>query len=205
MSKENILVDAIILASHQGVLYMHDHICEEANAILQSHRGHQYKKTGICWVENFICHHDDCLHTYWSALLPSVRAKAGNLENVAGYFDLVKEWVIDPKVPVECVWLMDETQVNPDGTPTQRVVGKSGLHCQHQQELSNKQTITVLVTIGADRSSIILTTVFNGKKILVIWKANNVSKMAYVINKIGVNGLLLTIKLFFRFSCSENR
>ena len=85
-------------------------------------------------------------------------------------------------------------QVNPDGTPTQQVVGESGLHCQHQQGLSNKQTITVLVTIGADGSSISPTTVFNGKKIPVIWKANNVSKMAYMINKIGVNGLLLTIK-----------
>ena len=54
--------------------------------------------------------------------------------------------------------------------------------------------ITVLVMIGADGSSISPTTDFKGKKIPVIWKGNNISKMVYVINKIGVNGLLLMIK-----------
>jgi hypothetical protein len=85
---------------------------------------------------------------------------------------------------------MDETQVNPDGTPTQRVVGESRLRRQHQQGLSNKQTITVLVTIGADGSSISPTTVFKGKKIPVSWKANNVSKMAWVIDSTNKSELL---------------
>ena len=54
--------------------------------------------------------------------------------------------------------------------------------------------IMVLVTIGTDGSSISPTTVFKGKKVPVAWKANNVSKMAYVIGNIHVNGPLLTIE-----------
>ena len=103
VAEEDVLVNAMILASCQGVPYMHNHICEEANTILQSCCGHQYKKAGKHWVEN-LYHHDDHLCTYWSALLPSVRAKAGNQENITRYFTLIKERIIDPKVPVECIW-----------------------------------------------------------------------------------------------------
>jgi hypothetical protein len=177
-AEEDVLVDAIILASRQGIPYTHDHIWEEANAILKGHCGCQYEKAGKHWVDNFLRRHDERLHTYWSAPLPSVQAKAGNRENIAGYFALVKERIVDPNVSPKRVWSMDETQANPDGTPMQRVVGESGLRLQHQQGLSNKQTITVLVTIGADGSSISPTTVFKGKKIPATWKANNVSKMA---------------------------
>ena len=180
-AEEDVLVDAVVLASRQGIPYMHDHIREEADTILENHHSSQHKKTGKHWVQNFLRRHDDRLCTYWSALLPSMRARAGNQESIARYFALIKERIVDPKVPVECVWSMDETQVNPDRTSTQRVVGESRLHCQHQQGLSNKQTITVLVTIGADGSSISPTTIFKGKKIPVTWKANNVSKMVYVI------------------------
>ena len=203
-AEEDVLVDAIILASRQGIPYTHNHIREEANAILRSRCGRQYEKVGKCWVDNFLRRHDNRLHTYWSAPLPSVRAKAGNQDNIAGYFELVKELIANPKVTPERVWSMDETQANPDGTPTQRVVGESGLRRQHQQGLSNKQTITVLVTIGANGSSISPTTVFKGKKIPATWKANNVSKMVYVIYPIYPNGSLLTIIIAGRFSCSEN-
>jgi len=180
-AEEDVLADAIILASRQGIPYTHNHIRDEANAILKGRLGGQYEKVGKCWVDNFLRRHDNRLRTYWSAPLPSVRAKAGNHENISGYFALVKERITDPNVPPECVWSMDETQANPDGIPTQQVVGESGLHRQHQQGLSNKQTITVLVTIGADGSSISPTTVFKGKKIPARWRENNVSKMAYVI------------------------
>lgn len=119
LAEEDVLVGAIILASRQGIPYTHDHIQEEANAILQDHHGRQYKKVGKRWVDNFLRRHNNQLHTYWSAPLPSVRAKAGNQENIAGYFALVKERIADPNVSPERVWSMDETQVNPDGTPTQ--------------------------------------------------------------------------------------
>ena len=180
-AEEDVLVNVVILASCQGIPYTHDHIREEAVAILENHRGSQHRKTGKCWVQNFLHCHNDHLRTYWLAPLPSMRARAGNQESIAGYFALVKEHIVDLKVPVECVWSMDKTQVNPNGTSTQWVVGESRLYHQHQQGLSNKQVITVLVTIGVDGSSISPTTIFKGKKIPVTWKANNVSKMVYVI------------------------
>ena len=54
VAEEDVLVNAIILASRQGVPYTHDHICEEANPILRSRCGCQYKKAGKHWVENFL-------------------------------------------------------------------------------------------------------------------------------------------------------
>ena len=118
-AEENILVEVIILASHQGIPYTHSNICEEGNTILWSHLGHQSQEVGKHWVDNFLHCHDDQLHMYWSALLPSVRAKAGNQETISGYFSLVKERIVEPGVSPECMWSMDKTQVNPDGTPTQ--------------------------------------------------------------------------------------
>jgi hypothetical protein len=119
-SKQKVtLAEEDVLAFRQGIPYTHDHIREEANAILQGRLGRQYKKVGKSWVNNFLCCHDKRLHTYWSAPLPSVRAKAGNQENIAGYFTLVKEWIVNPNFSPKCVWSMDETQANPDGSPTQ--------------------------------------------------------------------------------------
>jgi len=96
------------------------------------------------------------------------------------------------------------TQANPDRIPTQHVVGESGLHRQHQQGLSNQQTITILVTIGADGSSISPATVFKGKKIPASWRKNNVSKMAYVIDSMNLSQSALTTTTAHRFLCSEN-
>ena len=182
-AEETVLVEAIILASRQGIPFTHEHIRDEANAILQNRRGDK-SEVGKRWVDNFLRRHNDRLHTYWSAPLPSVRAKAGNKENISGYFALIKERISDPKVPPERVWSMDETQANPDGTPTQRVVGESSLRRQHQQGQSNKQTITVLVTIGADGSTISPTVVFKGKKVFTSWKQDNISKLAYVVHSL---------------------
>lgn len=181
--EEAVLVEAIILASRQGIPYTHEHIRDEANAILQGRLGDK-SEVGKRWVDNFLRRHDDHLHTYWSAPLPSVRAKAGNRENISGYFALIKERISDPKVPPECVWSMDETQANPDGTPTQRVVGESSLRRQHQQGQSNKQTITVLATIGADGSTISPTVVFKGKKVFASWKRDNICKLSYVMHSL---------------------
>ena len=75
---------------------------------------------------------------------------------------------------------MDETQANPDGTPTQQVVGETSLHRQHQQGRLNKHTMTVLVTIGADGSTINPTVVFKGKKVVASWKQDNISNPSYV-------------------------
>ena len=171
-AEETVLIEAIIP-------FTHEHIQDEANAILQSRRGDK-SEVGKRWVDNFIRRHNDHLHTYWSAPLPSVRAKAGNQENISGYFALVKERISDPKVLPECVWSMDETQANPDGTPTQRVVGETSLRRQHQQGQSNKHTMTVLVTIGADGSTINPTVVFKGKKVVASWKRDNISNLSYV-------------------------
>jgi len=102
------------------------------------------------------------------------------------------------------MWSMDETQVNPDGSPTQRVVGESSLHRQHKQGLSNKQTITALVTIGADGSSISPSTVFKAKKIVAGWYKENVSKMTYAWTDETSFLLELTLTVRNRFSYSDN-
>ena len=107
----------------QGITYTHNHIRGEANAILKDCLGCQYEKAGKHWVNNFLYHHNNQLCTYWSAPLPSVRAKAGNKENIAGYFVLVKEQIADPKVPPECVWSTDKTQATPTGSPCNGLSG----------------------------------------------------------------------------------
>ena len=177
-AEESVLVDTIILTSRQGIPHTHDDIREEGNVILQSRLGCQ-SKLGKQWVKNFLCCHNDQLSTYWSTSLPGVRAKAGNRENITAYFALVKERIIDPGIPRECVWAMDKMQANPDGSTTQRVVGESGRRLQHQQALSNKQTIMVLVTIAGDGTSISPTAVFKGKKIAASWQKDNPHKIAY--------------------------
>ncbi|KAF9651306.1 hypothetical protein BDM02DRAFT_3184566 [Thelephora ganbajun] len=128
------------------------------------------------------------LSTYWLAPLPGMRAKAGNQENISGYFALIKERIADPSVAQECVWSMDEMQANPDGSPTQQVVRESSLHQQHQQSLSNKQMITVIVTICADGTSISPTAVFKAKKVTTSWQKENVNKIAYVTNFMNGEG-----------------
>lgn len=164
-TEEAVLIETIILAFRQGIPYTHEHIRNEAMAILQGQRGDK-SKVGKRWVDNFLRRHNNHLHTYWSAPLPSVRAKAGNWENISGYFALIKERLSDPKVAPECVWSMDETQANPDGTPTQQVVSECSLRCQHQQGQSNKQMITVLATIGANGSTISPSVVSRGRRCL---------------------------------------
>ncbi|KAF9642326.1 hypothetical protein BDM02DRAFT_3061260, partial [Thelephora ganbajun] len=60
-TEECVLVDTIMLASHQGIPYGHDDIREEANAILRNHLGCQCRTAGKKWVNNFLRRHNDQL------------------------------------------------------------------------------------------------------------------------------------------------
>jgi len=57
-AEEDVLVEAIILASRQGIPCTHGDIREEADAILQSRLGRQSEKVGKRWIDNFLRRHD---------------------------------------------------------------------------------------------------------------------------------------------------
>lgn len=173
-AEESILVNLILLAALQGFPKTHRTVAREANAILANRLG-VFRPVGKNWVDNFLCRHNNALHTFWSRPLSTIRAKAVNPDNLKDFFDMIYKQIVAANVPPELFFAMDETGCPPERNLTQRVIGPKGSHRQHKQGTANKETITVLATICADGSALEPTIIFKGKNLMAKWRENNVS------------------------------
>lgn len=96
----------------------------------------------------------------------------------AAWFDLLGETLMmgDNGQPVaqECIWAADEAGFQPStGTAQERVISAADKKVQHQQRAGSRENITVIVTIGADGSSLPPAVIFKGKLYQMKWKQDN--------------------------------
>lgn len=73
---------------------------------------------------------------------------------------------------------MDESGFPPGLLGRDRVVGARGTKTQHKQGGANRETVTALVTICADGTTVEPMIIFKGKNLLKKWGQDNVARAA---------------------------
>lgn len=177
VAQERVLVEFIKESADRGFPLNHESIIMYGNAILQATQGLD-AELGRQWIWAFLDRHEAELQTHWSKPLDSQRARALNPEVTAGWFELVKKFIVDAGVPAENIYGMDESGFPPSHQGKERVVGNRGTKTQHKQGGANRENVTALVTICADGSVLKPMIIYKGKNIMKKWGENNVSKAA---------------------------
>ena len=157
-----------------GFPFTHDRVERIVNEILRRRTGTN-DHVGKSWVDRFIDRHEDSVHTYWSKHLPSNRAGAVNPTNIHSWEDIVDEEVVVPGIRPEDMYGMDETHMPPEFAQMRRVIAGKGKSVQYEQGGSIKETITVLVTICADGSTLQPNIIFKAKHYAPEWFEGNVA------------------------------
>jgi hypothetical protein len=101
-----------------------------------------------------------------------------NPTNVKSWFDLVTREIVEPDVPPELVWGMDETGNTMGVQGRQRVNGRKKKKVHHRQGGGDRENITAIVAICADGTALKPTLIYKGKNILSKWTVDNVANAA---------------------------
>ncbi|KLO06903.1 hypothetical protein SCHPADRAFT_837394, partial [Schizopora paradoxa] len=99
---------------------------------------------------------------HWSKPLDVLRAEALNPEAVSHWFGLVEELVIKRGIKPSNIYGMDESGFQLSFNTKQRVVGRKGAKVQHKQGHTDRENVTVIVTICANGTYLHPTIIFKG-------------------------------------------
>jgi hypothetical protein len=176
VAEEEKLIEFILECADRGFPLTNKRVKETALEILHAKHGADWDKLGKNWVRRFLDRHHDRLATHWSSPLDTKRARAVNPTNVKHFYDLLDEIVKREDIPPDNRFGMDETGFRPGCSTTERVVGRRGTNTQHAQEDGERETITVIETIGATGALLTPTVVFRGQNFLSKWHQYNPCK-----------------------------
>lgn len=171
-----------IEVSEMGFGLDHWRLKEHVDEIARVQHGKKFPRRGIGknWTQQFIEKNSDRIQMYKGRPLDTQQGQAANEIMHEQYSDLVEEVQLhgDDGLPVtpECTWAMDESgfQANgEEGVGWQKIIGKAGKKIQYQQQRGTQENITVLVTIGANGSTLPPAVLYAGEGYLVKWKQEN--------------------------------
>jgi len=171
--EEDTIVRAVIDQGNRGFPFSHDRVERIANEILMTRTGSN-DHVGKNWVDRFINRHEDQVHTYWTKHLPGNRAGAVNPTNVRSWEDILNDEVVVPGIRPEDMYGMDETHMPPEFAQMRRVIAGKGKSIQYEQGGSTKETVTVLVTICADGTTLRPNVIFKAKRLAPEWFDDNI-------------------------------
>ncbi|KAF5348424.1 hypothetical protein D9757_014444 [Collybiopsis confluens] len=171
-AEEETLADWIIERCGQALPPNRKQICLHAEFIRRQNHPEKHP-VGTSWVTEFLGRHPE-ISTGWSRSLDTQRAQCLNPSVVKGWFDVVKEGVVDDDIAPECIWGMDETNCPRGNIGKERVAKVQGKKTQHAQGGANRETVTAIVTICADGTALAPTMIFKGQNLYTKWTENNV-------------------------------
>lgn len=176
--QEENLVDLIIRSSDCGRPVTKKDLRHYATTILHKTKDKE-AVLGKRWEHNFLLRHSNKLQTYRSKHLDSQRAQSVNSASVNSWFDLVEEHIVAKKVKAKNVFGMDESAFVRLNLGSQVVIGRKGKKLQYRVGTANKETVTVLVTICADGSSLPPSIIYKGHNLYKRWTNENVANARY--------------------------
>ncbi|KAF9224585.1 DDE-domain-containing protein [Gyrodon lividus] len=133
-------------------------ICREVQEKWRTQKHNKHLIVSHDTVNSFATCHADHVAQYWSSSLDTARGRA-----------------VNPCMNIEedCIWVADETGLQPGGRPEQCVFGPAKKKTQHQQRDKNYENITVMVTICADGKSIPPLAIYKGQAFSTNWHQDN--------------------------------
>jgi hypothetical protein len=177
------VINYTIELANQGYGLDHQRLKEHVDEICRACLGSKFPITGVGkqWTYRFVEKHSDRLHVYTARPLDTLRGQAVNETTTAKWFNLVEELQLrgddgEPIAP-ECTWAMDESgfQAN-GGEGWGKVIGAKGKKVQYQQQAGSRENMTVILTIGANGTTLPPAVIYAGKGYLVKWQQDNPTK-----------------------------
>ncbi|KIO19766.1 hypothetical protein M407DRAFT_49660, partial [Tulasnella calospora MUT 4182] len=163
----------------RGFPLSHRKLKDRANAILQLRKGPNFM-VGTAWVSRWLETHSNAISVYWSKGLDRARASGLNPVAVGWYFDTLEE--LDRLgIPRENWYAADETGVMLGQAQKTLVIGPAGQKVQHKQQDAEREIVTVMETVCADRTYLPCTVIFKGKNILKKWGRDNASSLPVLL------------------------
>jgi hypothetical protein len=173
-AEERVVINHICVSADCSFPMRHKAIIDHANAIIEACGGEKIDPESN-WINCFLGRHHDELQTHWSRPLDTQRARALKPAAVAHWFDLVKEHIANPDICPEDVYGMYESRFALGDQGSQRVIGRRGTKVQHKQGGGDKENITVVVTICADRTYLKPTIIMKGQNLQKKWWEDNIA------------------------------
>lgn len=170
---ENVLSFLVEMAD-LGTPLTHDMLRDLVVSILQTRPSSQRQSAnndddgepvlGKNWTYRFISKHSDRVKIYLSSPLDSKRARAVNLNTNATWFEMLGQTLRKYTTDNDCLYGCDETGFQIGTAHRQYATGGAGKKQQYKQKESDScETITAVVTICADGTSIPPLVIFKGK------------------------------------------
>lgn len=148
--------------------------------ILRARLGKEYPTKGVGrnWTDRFVERHHLELKTYNPKSLEGAWGRAVNPTTHQAWFDLLGETLQSGNngkpIAEDCIWAADEAGFQPAiRTLQEQVIGGANKKLQHQTRGGTRENTTVIVTIGADGSSLPPAVIFKGQAYQTAWKQEN--------------------------------
>jgi hypothetical protein len=180
--EEDILVSYILDNAQRGFPLSLTRLKEHADELIRAKHGAGGKfpaeGVGRNWCSRFIERHSDQIHAFCGRGIDAVRTRSVNEATNKAWYDLLEEVLQtgDKGGPIapECIYGADETGFQPNGGNIQeKLIGATGQKVQYQARDGSRETITVLVPICADGTSIPPAVIFKGKAYQIKWNQDN--------------------------------
>ncbi|KAG8856248.1 hypothetical protein FRB96_006560 [Tulasnella sp. 330] len=189
-AEEATVVALLLEQGNRAFAFNHKLLVGAVQAILDAKK--VCVELGRAWVYRFFKRHPE-LGTYRATGLDQPRLNGLNPTSANQYWDTVEELYTLHQSPPENIFGMDEVGINQGISPRQIVIAGKGKRVQHQAKNAEKENITVLETICADRTTLKPTVIFKGTYIMAKWGEDNpndasiaVSGRGYTDGEIGV-------------------
>ena len=177
-----IVIRHILKSAEQGFPLSHRRLKEDVDRIVQARMGSEFPEEGVGkhWTRHFVEKHSHQLKTAWSTPLKTKRAKGANPTANKAWWKLLKEVLDKYDIKTFNTYAIDEVGCQPYGAEREQVIGGKQASPHYQQRSGSRETITVLVCICADGTSLPPAVIFKGKGYQVKWAQDNPANASYV-------------------------
>jgi hypothetical protein len=150
--------------ARRGFPLSHKQIEEHMEEILRVRLGDSFRPEGLGhnWTNRFVSKHSDQLGTYWSQPLEHVRSGAVNPTTKEAWDTLLGSTIEKFKIEPDCLYAEDESGFLSSLGVKEKVIGPARAKNVYQRRDGNRETMTVLVTICADGTSLPPTVILKG-------------------------------------------
>jgi hypothetical protein len=151
----------------------HRRLREHVNEILRARLGDTFPGVGKHWSHRFVEKHGDRLKTSRSRPLDSKRGRAVNPNTHKEWFSLLGAVLEEKCIDEDCIYAADKIGISPESGMREYVIGSRNPTPQYQQRTGSRENITVIVTICADGTSILLAVILKGNAYQMKWHQEN--------------------------------
>lgn len=163
------LVEWLIANAQMGFGLTPKRLKQDVTAFLRIKKGDSNFTPGPTWAGRWLTAYSDLVSPRWSTTLDRVRANASNPVNDAAWFDLVEEINQRYNIQPKNTFSADESNLRFCDDGKTLIIAETGGGSVKKQSHSNRESISVLVTVSAVGKAFRPFVIFKGKNFMKSW------------------------------------